>query len=191
MGRAWSAAPGPVLVVDGGGNLVEANRAARSLFSRQAGKDLTEGGLPHWLAQAHDSLRTTRTPPDTVSGAVADRTFAAHPSPGEGGNVVWWLVEDTDLRSARRALRSERERTALLADISGALLSSLNVDRCTEVTARMAADHLADAAVIVAPARGRRHSLTYAQAGGALTRTVAQIEPAAVPGLAEALQGFP
>ncbi|MGQ4363485.1 SpoIIE family protein phosphatase [Streptomyces sp. SAS_272] len=190
MGAAWSA-PCPVLVVDDGGAVVEANRAARSLFSHRAGDDFTEGGLPHWLATAHGSLRATGTPSGAVSGAVADRTFAAHPSPGEGGNVVWWLVEDTDLRSAQRALHSERERTSLLADISGALSSSLNVDRCTEVTARMAADHLADAAVIVAPARGRRHSLTYARAGGALSRAVAQVETAAVPGLAEALQGFP
>ncbi|MGW1273968.1 PP2C family protein-serine/threonine phosphatase [Streptomyces sp. NPDC002491] len=192
MGAAWSAAPFPVLVVDGGGTVVEANHAARGLFSQQTGDGFTEGGLPHWLAQAHGSLPATGAPAGAaVRGTVADRTFAAHPSPGERGNVVWWLVEDTDLRTAQQALRSERERTALLADISGALLSSLNVDRCTEVTARTAADHLADAAVIVAPARGRRHALTYAQAGGAVTRTVAQVEAAAVPGLAEALQGFP
>jgi serine phosphatase RsbU (regulator of sigma subunit) len=175
--------------VDDGGGVVETNDAARALFAELAAGDVTEGGLPHWLAQAHDRLGSAD--PHVVSGAVAHRTFAAHPSPGAGGTVLWWLVEDTDLRSAEQALRSERERTALLADISSALLSSLNVDRCTEVTARMAADHLADAAVIVGPSQGRRHSLTYARPEGAVTQTAAHVDAGAVPGLAEALQGFP
>ncbi|WP_256105843.1 hypothetical protein [Streptomyces sp. ODS05-4] len=88
---------------------------------------------------------------DVVRGAVAGRTFEAHPTPVASGGVVWWLVDDTDLRLAEQPLASERERTELLAEISAALLSSLNVQRCMEVTARMAADHLADAAMIVAP----------------------------------------
>ncbi|MFJ1808272.1 MULTISPECIES: hypothetical protein [unclassified Streptomyces] len=91
---------------------------------------------------------------------VVDGDFEAHPSSTGSGDVVWWLVENTDLRRAEKALHSERERAALLAQISSALSSSLNVDRCTKVTARMAADHLADAAVIVpqgrAPRRGAR-----------------------------------
>lgn len=191
LGTAWSDAPCPVVVVDGAGTVVATNAAARSLFSHASRGHRANGGLPHWLAEAHRRLEPGAPPSGPASGAVADRTFQAHPSPGEAGTVVWWLLEDTDLRSAQRALRSERERTALLADISGALLSSLNVDRCTEVTARMAADHLADAAVIVATSPGRRHSLTYAQSGGEVTRTTARIDAATVPGLAEALQGFP
>lgn len=189
-GAAWSDAPCPVVVLDGEGSVVEANDAARDLFARQADDDTAPGGLPLWLAHAHGRLGSADAPP-LVAGAVAHRTFAAHPSPGEGGNVVWWLLEDTGQRAAEQALRSERERTALLAEVSGALLSSLNVDRCTEVTARMAADHLADAALIVAPAQGRRHWLTYAQAGGPVTQTAAHVDATTVPGLAEALQGFP
>ncbi|WP_434099781.1 PP2C family protein-serine/threonine phosphatase [Streptomyces minutiscleroticus] len=193
VSAAWSDAPYPVLVVDGDGDVVDANEAARPLFPLAADAGgLPAEDLPLWLADAHRRLRTSGTPePGAVSGTVAGRTFEAHPSPGEDGDVVWWLVENTDLRLAEDALRTERERTELLARVSGALLSSLNVDRCTEVTARMAADHLADAAVIVAPAQGRRHPLTYAQVGGTVTQELTQIDPSSVPGLAEALQGFP
>ncbi|KQX65154.1 PP2C family protein-serine/threonine phosphatase [Streptomyces sp. Root1310] len=191
VGTARSDAPYPVLVVDRVGDVVEANEAARGLLLDQTDESVTAEGLPRWLAEAHGRLRTTGTAPGAVQGAVAGRTFVAHPSPAEGGDVVWWLVENTDLRLAEQALHSERERAALLAEISGALLSSLNVDRCTEVTARMAADHLADAAVIVAPAQGRRHSLTYAQVGGEVTQVMVPIDAGSVPGLAEALRGFP
>ncbi|MDR6974232.1 GAF domain-containing protein [Streptomyces sp. 3330] len=191
VGTAWSDAPYPVLVADRGGDVVETNEAARSLLLDPTEEGVAAAGLPHWLAEAHHRLTTTGTPSDAVSGAVAGRTFAAHPSPTEGGDVVWWLVENTDLRLAEQALHSERERAALLSEISGALLSSLNVDRCTEVTARMAADHLADAAVIVAPSRGRRHALTYAQVGGDVTQVMVPIDAGSVPGLAEALRGFP
>ncbi|MFI1927823.1 MULTISPECIES: PP2C family protein-serine/threonine phosphatase [unclassified Streptomyces] len=190
VGTAWSDAPYPVLVVDRGGDVVETNEAARGLLLDH-GESVAAQGLPRWLAEAHGRLRTTGTPSGAVSGAVAGRTFVAHPSPTESGDVVWWLVENTDLRLAEQALHGERERAALLAEISGALLSSLNVDRCTEVTARMAADHLADAAVIVAPAQGRRHSLTYAQVGGEVTQVMLPIDAGSVPGLAEALRGFP
>ncbi|WP_374701514.1 PP2C family protein-serine/threonine phosphatase [Streptomyces maremycinicus] len=189
-----------MLVVGRGGVVVGTNDAARSLLLEPAQENtapntaeiLTAGGrMPRWLAEAHGRLESTGTPPGAVTGEVAGRTFQAHPSPTEDGDVVWWLVEDTDLRLAEQALHSERERAALLADISGALLSSLNVDRCTEVTARMAADHLADAAVIVAPSQGRRHSLTHAQVGGEVTQVMVPIDAGSVPGLAEALRGFP
>ncbi|WP_246126934.1 PP2C family protein-serine/threonine phosphatase [Embleya hyalina] len=189
----WNDAPCPVLVVDADGDVIGSNEGARRLFAHaeEVGEGLTAGGLPHWLARAHHRPHPAAAPQEAVSGTVAGRTFAAHPSRIENGDVVWWLVEDTDLRRAEQELRHERERAALLADVSGALLSSLNLERCAEVTARMAADHLADAAVVVAPAQGRRHALTYAQGGGGITRTVASIDPRTVPGLAEALQGFP
>ncbi|MFI1582912.1 SpoIIE family protein phosphatase [Embleya sp. NPDC020630] len=190
----WDSAPCPVLVVDPDGDVIGSNEGARRLFAHAeaVGEGLTSGGLPHWLARAHHRhLDSAATPREAVSGAVAGRTFAAHPSRIENGDVVWWLVEDTDLRRAEQALRNERKRAELLADVSGALLSSLNLERCAEVTARMAADHLADAAVVIVAAQGRRHALTYAQAGAGITRTVVSIDPRTVPGLAEALQGFP
>ncbi|MZE55150.1 SpoIIE family protein phosphatase [Streptomyces sp. SID5770] len=189
VSTAWGDAPYPVLVADRGGNVVETNEAARHLFTRAEGEPAV-GALPDWLARAHRRL-TGGIPAQRVRGTVAERTFEAHASSGEDGHTVWWLVENTDLHLAEQALRGERERTALLVNISSALFSSLNVDRCTEVTVRMAADHLADAAVIVAPSQGHRHTLTYAQVGGEVTRKTAAIDPHTVPGLTEALQGFP
>ncbi|MFJ6252021.1 MULTISPECIES: PP2C family protein-serine/threonine phosphatase [unclassified Streptomyces] len=190
VSTAWSNAPYPVLVVDRDGNVVETNEAARHLFT-QAGEDPAADALPDWLARAHQHTAPETTPPQTVSGTVAGRAFEAHPSPGKGGCTVWWLVENTDLHLAEQALRGERARTTLLVDISTALFSSLNVERCTEVTVRMAADHLADAALIVAPSQGRRHTLTYAQVGGEVTQKTASIDSHTIPGLTEALQGFP
>lgn len=180
-----------MLVVDADGTLVETNEAACRLIPLSAGDSITAAAMPPWLADADRALRAIGTPADTVSGEVAGRGFEAYPSPCDDGTVVWWLLEDTDRRLAEQALRGERERAALLAEVSSALLSSLNVDRCLTVTARMAAGHLADAAIIVAPAQGRRHPLTYAQAGGEVTQSMLQIEPRSVTGLAEALQGFP
>jgi serine phosphatase RsbU (regulator of sigma subunit) len=104
--------------------------------------------------------------------------------------VVWWLLDDTDLRRAEDALRSERERTLFLAEVSEVLSASLNVERCMEATTRLAAQHLADAAVLVAPAAGRRLPVTYSTPGGPVHGTV-EADPDAVPGLSEALQGFP
>ncbi|MFF8288921.1 PP2C family protein-serine/threonine phosphatase [Streptomyces sp. NPDC016309] len=180
--------------MDRSGAVVEANESARALF-RRAGDDLlADLPVPAWLAEAHrDRLRPAPESADgpAPSGAIDHRSFEAHPSTTGEGGVVWWLVDNTDVRLAEQELRDERERTGLLAHVSNTLLSSLNVERCTEVTARMAADHLADAAVIVAPAQGRRYPLTYAQVGGPVTQSTAHIDPSIVPGLAEALQGFP
>ncbi|MFJ3662735.1 SpoIIE family protein phosphatase [Streptomyces sp. NPDC090119] len=188
---AWNNAPCPVLVVDTDGTVVETNEAARRLIPLVAGDSIAAAAMPAWLASADRALRAAGAPVDRVSGEIAGRSFEAYPSDCGDGTVVWWLLEDTDRRLAERALRGERERAALLAEVSSALLSSLNVERCMTVTARMAAGHLADAAMIVAPAQGRRHPLTYARSSGEVTQTMLQIDPRSVAGLAEALQGFP
>ncbi|MFE2917172.1 PP2C family protein-serine/threonine phosphatase [Kitasatospora indigofera] len=180
--------------MDAAGIVLEANESARALFNHTVGDVLTDLAVPDWLVQAHRRQGEAAGGSPALpapSGAVHHRTFEAHPTVDGGAQVVWWLMEITDLREAEQALRSERDRTGLLAQISSALLSSLNVERCTEVTARMAADHLADAAVIVGPAHGHRYPLTYAQIGGPVTQSMARIDPATVPGLAEALQGYP
>ncbi|MFH8336478.1 PP2C family protein-serine/threonine phosphatase [Streptomyces sp. AM6-12] len=180
--------------MDRAGTVIEINDCARRLLNHHRDEAPSELVVPGWLARAHHA----RTGADTgsgapaVSGMIAERTFEAHCTVvGRAGEVAWSLVDSSDLGLAEHALAEERERANLLAQISSALLSSLNVERCTEVTAQMAADHLADAAVIVSPAQGRHHPLAYAQAGGKVTQTTAAIDPAAVPGLAEALQGFP
>ncbi|MFF9624654.1 PP2C family protein-serine/threonine phosphatase [Streptomyces griseosporeus] len=191
VGTAWLDAPCPVLVLDRSGAVVDANRAARPLL-----RPATPGsapGPPAWLAHAHTGV-TRGTPPDggnVPAGWIGDRFYEAHATPTADGSVVWWLLDGTDRRLAQTALRTAEDRAAVLAEASSMLLSSLNVPRCSEVTARMAAEHLADGAVLVAPSQGHRHLLTQAVRGAPVTRSVRQIDPHDVPGLTEALQGFP
>ncbi|MFJ8200754.1 PP2C family protein-serine/threonine phosphatase [Streptomyces sp. NPDC096152] len=189
----WGDAPYPVLVVDRDGGVVDLNGIARTLLPDLACGDWLHAAAPAWLAEAHRLmiLAPGESAAALRSGSIGGRLFDAHPTPSGDGDVVWWLVDDTDRRLAQEALRSEQERTGILAEVSSTLLSSLNVSRCMELTARMAADHLADAAVVIAPAQGRRHPLTHARAGGPVTQTTQVIDPAIVPGLAEALRGFP
>ncbi|MCT9093571.1 serine/threonine-protein phosphatase [Streptomyces sp. ASQP_92] len=149
--------------------------------------------VPEWLATAHTALRVPHQGDVAAvrSGPVDGRIFEAHPTVEDGGTVLWWLVDATDHRLAEEALRRERERTAFLGKASNLLLSSLNVDRCTHVTAQMAAEHLADAALVVAPARGDRLPLVTCLRDGTPVTSDPSVDPESVPGLAEALQGFP
>ncbi|MFE3991496.1 PP2C family protein-serine/threonine phosphatase [Streptomyces goshikiensis] len=148
--------------------------------------------VPAWLSYAHTACRMPAAGPrPVVEGSVGDRSYEAHPTVREDGTVVWWLVDDTDHRLAREALRIERERTAFLGQASNLLLSSLNLQRCMDVTAQMAAQHLADAALVISPVRGRDLPIVSCLRGGMpeSSRVTAHAED--VPGLAEALQGFP
>ncbi|TDC66434.1 serine/threonine protein phosphatase [Actinomadura sp. GC306] len=88
-------------------------------------------------------------------------------------------------------LAAERERTALLADASDDLLASLNLERCMDVTARLAARHLAEGAVVIVPRSGRGNPVSTCGPGGRVEHTVLPIDPAEVEGLADALRGFP
>ncbi|MFI8193790.1 SpoIIE family protein phosphatase [Streptomyces sp. NPDC085946] len=193
VGATWLDAPHPVLVADRDGVVVAANRAARTLLPDTEDGDRLRNRVPSWLADAHRGIADGTHAPGAgpLSGTIGERFYAAHPTPSAGGDVVWWLVDETDRRLAEAELRSAQERSVILAEISSTLLSSLNVPRCAEVAARMAAEHLADAAVLVAPPQGRRYPLSYARRGGPVVQETRQIDPRTVPGLAEALQGFP
>ncbi|WP_208680610.1 hypothetical protein [Streptomyces sp. ID38640] len=89
----------------------------------------------------------------TSTGWGADCQAAPASTPATDAG---WLVDDTARRSAEDAQRAERERTGFLArasteplaSLNTGLLASLNVGRCMDVTARLAAQHLADAAVV-------------------------------------------
>ncbi|WP_051789471.1 PP2C family protein-serine/threonine phosphatase [Streptomyces sp. NRRL S-1022] len=193
VGATWTEAPCPVLIVDRHGGLVDVNGAARILLPGAAGGDRLHEHVPSWLCDAHrrisDGLRGPRAEPP--SGPIKERHFEAHPTAAADGDVVWWLLDDTDRRLAEAALSDAQTRTEILSQVSSTLLSTLNVPRCMEVTAAMAAEHLADAAVLVGPPQGRRHPLTYAVNGGPVTQVTRLVDVAGVPGLPEALQGFP
>ncbi|GAA3310214.1 PP2C family protein-serine/threonine phosphatase [Streptomyces cinereospinus] len=184
-------APYPALVVDAAGAIVEINSQATGLFPAAARGARLADVAPDWLVDGHQrAAGGGDAPAGAVRGRHAQWTLEAHATPVADGLVVWWLIDDTDRSLAEAALESERERTAFLADASTRLLASLNIERCMEVAVELASEYLADAAVLVAPASGKRHPLATC-VGGTVTRRSARIDPSAVPGLAEALQGFP
>ncbi|MFI1566676.1 PP2C family protein-serine/threonine phosphatase [Streptomyces sp. NPDC020490] len=195
---AWGAAPCPVLVAGPRGDVLGLNPAAAALLPDAVRGAPLRDVVPAWIADAHERIVLPPTAaargtarPQAEHGSLGDRTFAAHGSRTADGNVTWWLLEDTDRRQAEAALDSERERTAFLAGASSALLASLNLERCMEVTASLAAEHLAEAAVVVAPPRGRRFPVTHCRSGDRPVHRLVEARPAEVPGLGEALRGFP
>lgn len=176
--------------------MVQCNEAAGLLLPAAVPGALLADVAPAWLCAAHHALSFPgpHAVPDTegpLRGGIGGRRFEAHPSVREDGSVVWWLVDDTDHQLVREALHMERERTAFLAKASSTLLSSLNLGRCMDVTAQMAAESLADAALAVAPARGGRLPVVTCLRGGVPAVSTLTVDPDDVPGLGEALRGFP
>ncbi|MEU9297384.1 PP2C family protein-serine/threonine phosphatase [Streptomyces sp. NPDC048266] len=171
------------------------NDAAGVLLPRATPGTFLADAAPGWLSAAHDACqdpaRSTGESDTPHHGAIGGRRFEAHPSVREDGTVAWWLVDDTDHQLAREALRMERERTAFLAKASSSLLFSLNLGRCMEVTAQMAAESLADVALVIAPARGHRLPVVTCVRGGSPVLSQQTVDPDDVPGLGEALRGFP
>ncbi|GAA2986033.1 SpoIIE family protein phosphatase [Streptomyces fulvorobeus] len=199
--RLWDLAPYPVILADEAGTVAELNDAAGHLLKGAApGANLLDVA-PAWLAQAHQEaiLRTrlaaqgTRKPPvlASVSGRIAAYSFEAHPTVTQDGSVVWWLIDDTDRRLAEEALATERERTTFLAEASNVLLASLNTDRCMATTAQLAAEYLADVAIVITPVSNGKLPVARAVAGQEADRALVVADPSDLPGLGEALQGFP
>lgn len=184
--------PYPVVIVDRAGTVRHANPRASSLLPAvNCGAPLT-GSVPAWLADGHaHRMRGGSRAGAAVSGPVGERTYEAHATVQDDGDVVWWLLDDTDHRLAREALRMERERTAFLAEASNMLLSSLNLERCMDATAQLAAEYLADAALVIAPRTGRVLPVVLCLRGEAPQPFRWNVDPEDVPGLGEALQGFP
>ncbi|MFF3013870.1 PP2C family protein-serine/threonine phosphatase [Streptomyces sp. NPDC057939] len=186
-------------MADDRGTLLFTNEVARLLFPNARAGTAMDRAVPTWLSTAHARLRlpapaaqpSAPSPRPLVEGPVGERIFEAHPTLRHDNTVAWWLVDDTDHRLARDALRMERERTSFLGQASNLLLSSLNLERCMDVTAQMAAEHLADAALVISPSRGRELPVVSCLRGGKPTTSRVTARPEDVPGLAEALQGFP
>jgi serine phosphatase RsbU (regulator of sigma subunit) len=171
-----------MVVMDAAGRVAELNDAARVLLpGARVGEALS---APGWLAAAAPGT-------GSVSGAVGEGFFSARPSALADGDTVWWLVEETAYRSAVEELEAERERTRFLTEASSALLASLNLQRCMEVTARLAAEHLADAALVIAPTTAKRLPMVLCDQHGRLVHSTVSSDVGNVPGLPEALRGFP
>ncbi|MER5966409.1 SpoIIE family protein phosphatase [Streptomyces sp. NPDC002057] len=174
---------------------MQRNDAAGALLPRATPGTSLADAAPGWLSAAHAGRRIPAQDPGTSaappSGVIEGRSFEAHPSVWDDGTVAWWLIDVTDRQQAREDLRTERERTAFLAKASNTLLFSLNLGRCMDVTAQMAVESLADVALVIAPARGHRLPVVTCVRGGVPVLSQQTVNPDDVPGLGEALRGFP
>jgi serine phosphatase RsbU (regulator of sigma subunit) len=181
------------VLVDPAGTVAGVSAAAEPLFADAVGAPFHEA-VPGWLANAHRRLGRPHRGGGAIEpsrGWIGDRCFRAYPAGADDGSVTWWLVDDTQQSRAEAALARERDRFALLVETSDELLTSLNVERCRATTARLAARHFAEAAVVISPAAGRRFDVTTAGAGAAVTHSTVDADLASDPGLDEALRGYP
>ncbi len=196
LGVEWADAVHPVVVADRTGVVVMSNAAGRRWFPDVAEGTHLADVVPGWLADAHRRLTTpapasqpARTEP--VSGYVGERSFEALPSRLRSGDVMWLLVDDTDRRRAAEVVAAERDRLAILVETFDTLSPSLNLDRSTEMTARLAARHLADAAVVIAWTADGALTVTSGRSDGATARCTVGADTLKLPGLEEALRGYP
>jgi serine phosphatase RsbU (regulator of sigma subunit) len=190
LGEGWEGAPNPSLLVATDGTVLAANDAARRLFAHLVvGREIGPG-LPAWLVEAAGAA-VAEPRERRAAGHVGKRRFEAHAVGTSDGAVIWWLAETTDLHATRADLQRERENTAFLHAASDTLLRSLNAARTMAVAAELAAARLADAAWIIAPAARDRHEAAVCVRGERPRILSLDLRPDDVPGLAEALQGFP
>ncbi|MEU7984762.1 PP2C family protein-serine/threonine phosphatase [Streptosporangium canum] len=106
-----------------------------------------------------------------------------------------WYLRDVTAESARTdALLAERRRTEFLVEAGRRLSASLNTRRCARSAVELAVSFLADAAMVVLPPAGRRQAGWLRSVAGQHSLqegVVTAASTAQVPGLAEALAGFP
>ncbi|MHA6757336.1 PP2C family protein-serine/threonine phosphatase [Streptacidiphilus sp. PAMC 29251] len=185
--RALVDAVAPVLVLAGDPARVRLhNKAAEALFPALGATDaFTVETVASWLVHAQEQGV------EALDGSVGERVFRATAQPLPGECTGWLLTDVTEERAALKRLGEERARTQFLVRASARLLASLNQRRCLRATAELAAEQLADAAVVVTPTRGRRVSVTRMVRGGRIEETSLSVEVDQVPGLSDALAGFP
>lgn len=186
VGDALRSVPWPLLLAGADGRVRWANTAATTLLPGVTPGTTLARHAPAWLADAH--ARRDRE----AAGVVGGRAFRAEAAETDDTEqLLWWLRDDTDLRSARLALRAERARARVLAEATEQLSAAQDPRACRAITVGLAARHLADAAVLVGAGRGVRPPVATARRGGDVTHGRLTGDPADVPGLAEALEGFP
>ena len=136
--------------------------------------------------------RATAEGSTTFTGDYQRRQVLGHRRPLGDDHYGWYLQDITDDLARAEAFQAERDRTLFLAEASRRLSASLNQRRCLRTTVELAASHLADAAVVVLPARNRQSEWMRLVADGAVTDgRLAEHLLGEVPGLEEALGGFP
>ncbi|BBX10509.1 PP2C family protein-serine/threonine phosphatase [Mycolicibacterium aichiense] len=185
--EAWAAVPHPVVVVDDCGIVTAMSSAAASVLPDAVVGAPLAGHAPSWFVDLC-SRQSGQVP-----RSLEDREFDAQPTVLPGGHIAWWLIGDPhrSLQRAEAALHRERTHAAFLDEASAVLTVSLNVERCMAATARMAARHLADAAVVVGPLSAGVLPVFCTGQDGEVEQRHVEADPAAVSGLGEALRGFP
>ncbi|MEW2354035.1 PP2C family protein-serine/threonine phosphatase [Spirillospora sp. NPDC029432] len=189
-------APHAVLTVEPSGVISRLNDAARGLLGASAGRALA-AAAPGWLADAHRALEDlVGAGTATASGPIGDRVFEAravplHSARGAPVPTAWWLADITERVRLAEDLAAERRRMAFLAEESGWFLGSLNLERCMEAAVRLAARHLAGAALVIAAPSGPTYPVAYCGSDGDPEHEERVIDLAEVPGLAEAMRGLP
>ncbi|GIE31572.1 hypothetical protein Ait01nite_046170 [Actinoplanes italicus] len=110
----------------------------------------------------------------------------------DDGHHAWFLRDHTEELARTTALEVERSRTAFLAEAGRRLSASLHMRRCVRTAVELAATHLADAAIVVLPPERRQSAWTRLLPGLPVEEgTLREPQLGEVPGLLEALGGFP
>ncbi|WP_127507393.1 PP2C family protein-serine/threonine phosphatase [Actinoplanes solisilvae] len=161
--------------------IVLVNAAAQALVpGLAAGATAAEGPLPGLAGE------------ESFTSRYRGRDLQGHRRALGDDHYAWYLRDRTEEVARADALRAERARAAFLADAGRRLSSSLHQGRCLRITAELAVAHLADAALVVLPAEHRQSQWVRLIAGGTLEEgTLREQSLTSVPGLVEALGGFP
>jgi serine phosphatase RsbU (regulator of sigma subunit) len=128
----------------------------------------------------------------TFTGEHQGRQLLGHRRPLGDEHYGWYLQDITEEITRAQEFQAERDRTLFLAEASRRLSASLHQRRCLRTTVELAAAHLADAAVVVLPARRRQNEWMRLVAGESVEEGLLRESVLGeVPGLEEALGGFP
>jgi serine phosphatase RsbU (regulator of sigma subunit) len=128
----------------------------------------------------------------TFTDEYLGRQVLGHRRPLGDEHYGWYLQDITEEIERAQQFQAERDRTLFLAEASRRLSASLHQRRCLRTTVELAAAHLADAAVVVLPARRRQNEWMRLIAGESVEEGMLRESVLGeVPGLEEALGGFP
>ncbi|MEV4642723.1 PP2C family protein-serine/threonine phosphatase [Actinoplanes sp. NPDC049548] len=129
---------------------------------------------------------------ETFTDDFGGRQVHGRRRPLDEHHYAWYLRDCTEEMRRAEQFRAERERTAFLAEAGRRLSASLHQRRCLRTTVELAVSHLADAAVVVLPAQRRQSEWIRLVSDGSVEEgSLREKLLTEVPGLEEALAGFP
>ena len=162
------------------------NRAAAGLVPGLAAGGSTMDAPLEGLARA------AAAGAEDFTDEYAGRHLLGHRRPLDDQHYGWYLRDCTEEYERAAAVSAERARTAFLAEAGRRLSASLHQRRCLRTTLELAVSHLADAAAVVLPAVRRHSGFMRLVAGGSVAELLLRESALSeVPGLEEALGGFP